>query len=408
MRKRRGRGWAARAAVTGALCAGSLAPAAARAAEEPLPPQGTPPPGANVYSCKPPARHPYPVVIVHGTFGNQSVLWDTVAGALERLHYCVFALDYGNSPFPGINGVGDIPTSARQLQTFINRVLGATHASKVTIVGHSQGGMMPRYYIKFLGGASKVDDVVGFSPSNHGTDTPLAAPAGMLGCPACAQQVAGSPFMRHLNAGDQTPAPVAYTVLETSHDEVVTPYQSEFLPTTRDGRVVNVLLQDKCPGDLTDHVLFPEDKVAVQWMLDAFGRPGPADPRFTPDCSGAALATFPDSSSVAAAGGGRGGGRARSARLSFARLARLTVNHRRLRLLLQGNGVRVRRVRVTLRAGGPHGRVVARSAAFTIVRRRHLTLRLGGALAAGRYWAIASGRDASGRIVSARRIFTVR
>ena len=40
------------------------------------------------------------------------------------------------------------------------------------MVGHSQGGMMPRYYIKFLGGAGKVDDLVGLSPSNHGTVQP--------------------------------------------------------------------------------------------------------------------------------------------------------------------------------------------------------------------------------------------
>jgi pimeloyl-ACP methyl ester carboxylesterase len=393
-------------AVTVALLSCALAPAAAKGAEEPLPPQGTPPPGANDFSCTPPARHPYPVVIVHGTFGNMGVLWDTAAAALERLHYCVFALDYGDSPIPGVNGVGDIPTSARQLQTFINHVLAATHAAKVTIVGHSQGGMMPRYYVKFLGGASKVDDLVGFSPSNHGTDTPAAPPAGLLGCTSCAQQVAGSPFMQQLNAGDQTPAPVSYTVLETNHDEVVTPYQSEFLPTTADGRVVNVLLQDRCPGDLTDHVLFPEDKVAVQWMLNAFGRRGPADPRFTPDCTGAALASFPDSDSVAAAGSGGTG--ARRAKLSFARVAHLTVDRRRLRLRLQGNGVRVRRVRVTLRAGGPRGRVVARSARFEVRRGRGLTLRLGRALSVGRYWALAAGTDASGRTVSARRVFTVR
>jgi hypothetical protein len=264
--------------------------------------------------------------------------------------------------------------------------------------------MLPRHYIEFLGGAGRIDDLVGFSPSNHGTTNPLAGPGGALGCPACAQQAAGSTFMQQLNAGDQTPGPVSYTVLETRYDVVVTPYDSEFLPTTADGRVTNVLLQDKCPGDTVEHAAFPADKVAVQWMLNAFGRPGPADPRFTPDCSGAALATFPDSDSVAAAGSGR----ARRARLSFARVAHLTVNRRRLRLLLQGNGVRVRRVRVTLRAGGPRGRVVAHSARFTIVRRHHLTLRLGRALAGARYWAIAGGRDASGRTVSARRLLTVR
>ena len=407
MRRGIGRESVARAAAAIALagvCA--LACAGAAGAQEPLPPQGPSPPGVNDYSCRPPARHPYPVVILHGTFLNQSILWDAAARALQRLHYCVFALDYGNSPLPGVNGVGDIPTSARQLQTFVDRVLATTGAAKVTIVGHSQGGMMPRYYIKFLGGAFKVDDLVGFSPSNHGTTTPLAPPAGMLGCTSCAQQAAGSPFLQQLNAGDQTPAPVTYTVLETRNDEVVTPYQSEFLPTTTDGRVVNVLLQDKCPNDLTDHIFFPEDRVAIQWMLEAFGHPGPADPSFQPDCSGAAVDTFPDSDSVAASRSR--GAHARRARLAFARTGHLTSNRRRFQVLLVGDGVRVGGVRVALRAGGPRGRLLARSRRFAIVRRHHLTLRLPARLAPGRYWARAAGRDAGGHTIAARRAFRVR
>jgi triacylglycerol esterase/lipase EstA (alpha/beta hydrolase family) len=38
------------------------------------------------------------------------------------------------------------------------------------MVGHSQGGLMPNYYIKRLGGASKVHTFVALAPSNHGTD----------------------------------------------------------------------------------------------------------------------------------------------------------------------------------------------------------------------------------------------
>ena len=180
------------AALAATLLLGS-APAVARAADEPLPPQGPPPPGANDFACKPPPRHPYPVVLVHGTFLDMSVSWDVLAPALERRGYCVFALDYGNGPGPGVNGVGDMPTSAAQLKTFLGKVRAATGARKVSIVGHSQGGMLPRYLIKFLGGRRTIDDLVGLSPSSHGTTNPLAPIAAAGACPACGQQVAGRP-----------------------------------------------------------------------------------------------------------------------------------------------------------------------------------------------------------------------
>ena len=93
--------------------------------------------------------------------------------------------------------------------------------------------------------------------------------------------------MRKLNAGDQTPGPVSYTVIETRNDEVVTPYASEFLPGGK--RVTNVLLQDACPGDPTDHVAITDDSVAIQWVLSALGRPGPAARGLKPDCTGVAV-----------------------------------------------------------------------------------------------------------------------
>jgi triacylglycerol esterase/lipase EstA (alpha/beta hydrolase family) len=55
------------------------------------------------------------------------------------------------------------------MRSFVNLVLWATGAGKVDVVGDSQGGMMPNYYIKRLGGASKVHTFVALAPSNHGT-----------------------------------------------------------------------------------------------------------------------------------------------------------------------------------------------------------------------------------------------
>jgi triacylglycerol esterase/lipase EstA (alpha/beta hydrolase family) len=234
------------------------------------------PPGANDFTCRPGADHPAPVVLVHGTFESALDNWSTVSPQLKSTGYCVFALEYGN------RATGDIAESAGQLKRFVDAVLGATGAHRVSLVGHSQGGMMPRYYIKFLGGDSRIDDLVGLAPSNHGTTNPGAFVTGATICMACDQQRAGSDFLQQLNAGDETPGPVSYTVVETKYDEVVTPYTSAFLaagPNT-----ANILLQNACPAEVIDHHEIPNSQLAIRWTLQALGRPGPANPADPPSC----------------------------------------------------------------------------------------------------------------------------
>ncbi len=251
------------------LGAGALAAAPAQAA-----PPALPAAGANDWSCKPTSAHPSPVVIVHGTFGDSKSLLDRLSWRMHTAGYCVFALDYGN------RATGPIEGSAAQLKDFVTRVLTATGAAKVSMVGHSQGGMMPRYYIKFLGGASKVDDLIGLAPSNHGTSNPLLLTPG-LGylCPSCLQQKTGSAFLRQLNAGDETPGAVSYTNIVTRYDEVVLPYTSGNL-----AGATNITLQAKCPFALSGHVLIPMDGPAIRLVLNALGRPGPASPSYQPSC----------------------------------------------------------------------------------------------------------------------------
>jgi triacylglycerol esterase/lipase EstA (alpha/beta hydrolase family) len=234
------------------------------------------PPGANDFTCRPSAAHPAPVVLVHGTFEGALDNWATMSPQLKAAGYCVFALEYGD------RATGDIATSAGQLARFVDAVLGATGARKVSLVGHSQGGMMPRYYIKFLGGDKKVDDLVGLAPSNHGTTNPGAFATGATVCQACAQQMAGSPFLAQLNAGDETPGGVSYTVIETRYDEVVLPYTSAFL--NGGANTANILLQDACPAEVIDHHEIPNSALALRWTLEALGRPGPADPADPPNC----------------------------------------------------------------------------------------------------------------------------
>jgi pimeloyl-ACP methyl ester carboxylesterase len=257
----------------------AAAPAAAQA-------PGIPPAGANDPNCMPAAAHPYPVILVHGTFGDMTVSWNSLAPALESRGFCVWALDYGR------RGTGPIDESASQLSDFILTVRARTGAAKVSLVGHSQGGMLARYVAVRRGRLGVVDDIVGLAPSSHGTTSPLAGPAGGFGCTACAEQAAGSAFMRKVNQPPpEAPGPAWYTVVTTTHDEVVTPYRSQALPGDR---ATNVILQDRCPADLTEHVGIIYDPVAIQWTVNALERPGAANPRFMPDCSGKSYGHDPD------------------------------------------------------------------------------------------------------------------
>jgi triacylglycerol esterase/lipase EstA (alpha/beta hydrolase family) len=250
----------------------------------------TPPPGANNFSCQPGAAHPYPVVLVHGTLANMNDNWQAASPILANHGYCVFAFNYGgSSPASVLQGTGDIAASAQQLAAFVNEVLAATGAAKVDLVGHSQGGMMPRYYINFLGGAARVATFVALAPSNYGTTldglTQLGRQLSIIMpingalstvCTACVQQEEGSAFLRTLNASP-TVAGVNYTVIESVDDEVVTPYTNAFLPAA--ANVTNITVNRQCVLDSSDHLEIAADPVALADMLNALD---PAHPVHVP------------------------------------------------------------------------------------------------------------------------------
>ncbi|WP_310727540.1 alpha/beta fold hydrolase [Streptomyces sp. N2A] len=218
--------------------------------------------GWNDFSCKPSTAHPRPVVLVHGTLGNSVDNWLGLAPYLVARGYCVFSLDYGQLPgVPLFHGLGPVDASAGQLATYVDQVLAATGTRKVDLVGHSQGGMMARVYLKFHGGADKVNTLVGLAPDNHGTDLdgltrlldhfPGVKQYLSKATPGLTDQIVGSDVLNRLNAGGDTVPGVHYTVIATRYDEVVTPYRSGYL----DGPDVrNVLLQDLCAIDLSEHV----------------------------------------------------------------------------------------------------------------------------------------------------------
>jgi pimeloyl-ACP methyl ester carboxylesterase len=252
--------------------------------------------GAN-NGCKPSSAHPYPVVLVIATLSDEGSNWVTLAPLLANNGYCVYTFNYGEtglSDFGRIDALGNIEHSAEELSSFVNHVLSETGASKVDLVGHSQGGMMPNYYLKFLGGAPKVNELIGLAPSNHGTNEDgivtllgefpwakgLADLIEFVGAPSLVQQEEGSAFMTKLfGSGEPLQAGVKYVVIETDHDEVVTPYTNAFL---HGSNVTNILLQEQCPTDPVEHIGMASDSPAMQNVLNWLSQS--PNPSFTAKC----------------------------------------------------------------------------------------------------------------------------
>lgn len=235
-------------------------------------------PGTNDWTCKPSAAHPRPVVLVHGTAGNKSTNWATYGPLLKNHGYCVFALTYGQPiglpmGYDLLGGLGDIKASAAELQAFVAKVRAATGASKVDLIGHSQGTFMPEYYVKYLGGASSVANYISLAPLWNGTGLGPSKQVSMLAavfgtdelplCPACSQMLAGSKFVAELQAGGLVVPGVTYTNIMTKYDELVRPYTSGIAPGMK-----NIVLQDHCALDFSEHFQIAADRNAAQFVLN--------------------------------------------------------------------------------------------------------------------------------------------
>ena len=261
------------AAVVGAAV---LAPVA-RAADTTYADQS--PPGANDWSCRPTAAHPRPVVLVHGLLATAAENWSYLSPILAADGYCVFALTYGvDERFPFAGGLRPMEDSAPELDAFVHRVLAATGATQVDLVGHSEGTVMPQYWLWKLGGAPLVHEYVALTPLYDGTDLDgiatleaqdttgaFATTFGGL-CGSCLEFMHGSAFLTDLYRDGVAAPGVSYTTIMTTHDELVTPYTSGYLDSPQ---ATNVVLQDLCPLDLSEHGAVAFDPVVARVVQNA-------------------------------------------------------------------------------------------------------------------------------------------
>lgn len=236
------------------------------------------PTGSNV-PCRLTPEHPRPVILVHAMGANQRLNWTSTAPYLANRGFCVYSFTYGANWFlPSVGGLKKMAGNSGELKTFVDRTLARTGASQVDLVGHSEGTTIGAYYIKNLGGATKVKNLVGLAPNYEGTTlyglTKLAdslpRPVRAVldsACGACADYYPGSDFNKALASDGRTWDPrVTYTNIQPRLEEVVLPNSSGQMQAPN---ATNLRTSTGCSLDLSDHVSIASSKRAHSLILDA-------------------------------------------------------------------------------------------------------------------------------------------
>jgi hypothetical protein len=217
-----------------------------------------------------------PVLLVPGTGASAKDNWSwNYEPALDArgIPWCAITFPY--------NGNGDIQVNGEYM-VFAIRTMYARAGRRISIIGHSQGGMVPRWALRFWPDTrAMVDDLIGFAPSNHGSTQ--AQFACMQSCIyADWQQAYMSSFIRALNSFQETFPGISYTNVYTHNDEIVRPNSDDTGSSSLHGgggRITNVAVQDICPADTSEHDLVGTvDAVAYALAIDALDHDGPANP----------------------------------------------------------------------------------------------------------------------------------
>ncbi|WP_306516602.1 triacylglycerol lipase [Corynebacterium sp.] len=218
------------------------------------------------WSTRPSAQRPWPIILIHGTVDTKGV-WQELGTELRQDGWCVFAPDYGK------RGTAAMQESALQLGAYIEAVRTVTGTEQVILIGHSQGGLLARYWMRTSGNPAHVKHLVSLSAPNHGTTmggilSPLASNGltenimhslirSWFG-PVGFQQITGSEIFEVFD-DEELDDGVSYTCLASRQDTVVQPPETCFLNGPAD-RVRNVWVQDIFPRAHVQHQDMPINK----------------------------------------------------------------------------------------------------------------------------------------------------
>lgn len=205
-----------------------------------------------------------PVLLVHGTGVDAETNWGwNYLRALPDAGFDVCTVDLPKS------ALGDAQISAEYVARAV-QMMHRRYGTHVDVLGHSQGGLVQRWAIKWFPSGDKVDDAIALASPDHGTT--VSDESTVLGyCfPSCWQMQTDSKFTSALNRGDETPGDTWYTSIYTQTDELVQPPRTAKLQGG-----TNIKIQDVCPGRTVDHIAIAGDGAVYDMVLDALSNPGP-------------------------------------------------------------------------------------------------------------------------------------
>jgi len=180
---------------------------------------------------------------------------------------------------------GDIQTAGEYVVYALRTVAALSHR-QVDVLGYSQGGMLPRWALRFWPDTRVlVHDLIALDPSNHGTLDATATCQQQCSA-ADWQQASGAHFMDALNSGAETFAGIDYTVIYSRTDEIVVPNLDASGSSslhTGGGQIANIAVQQICPADVSEHLAMGSyDAVGYALVVDALTHSGTADPARIP------------------------------------------------------------------------------------------------------------------------------
>lgn len=248
---------------------------------------GEPWPGTDDWSCQPSPAHPNPVVLIHGLGANGLNQWSGMTPSLVDEGYCVFAPTWGALPdHPGIGSRAPFREAQEEMAAYVDRVREATGADQVDLVGISAGVPVAAHLAKVdrpgqVGRAVLLSgNLYGDADRLPGTDAATAASAenAFLSSPFGA----GLPDQEFTDeiwtGGTPFHQGTEYTILAGIHDQA-SPPSAAFVDVPG---ATQIVVQDGCPQDMTDHVSFAVDPRTIDFTLNTLDPENAVTPRCLP------------------------------------------------------------------------------------------------------------------------------